>query len=366
MARSCFYKDVLPLAAMLATITAAIGLNTLFKAASLKGMSYFVFLFYSNLINTLLMLPIPFLLCRRTILPLFKFPLLSRICALGIIGLVCQLIGYKGIQYSSPTMASAMSNVTPAWTFLFAVIFRLEKLALRSSSTQSKIIGTIVSILGALIMVLYKGPIILSTSSTTSPISIPQPVRLPASDWVIGGLLLAIQHIGYAFLFILQTQMMQICPSELLVTFFCYLYSTVISAPVCFIAEPESSAWRIRPDITMVALIYSGILGGATLGILHLWCLRLKGPVYVAAFTPLSIAIAAAMAFIFLGDALHLGSVVGAVFISIGVYAVIWGKSKEEKVREICSSRSLESSCDGIQPLLQDYRVEESLNKNEC
>ncbi|KAF2308574.1 hypothetical protein GH714_010859 [Hevea brasiliensis] len=136
---------------------------------------------------------------------------------------------------------------------------------------------------------------------------------LPLSDWVIGGLLLAIQHIGYAFLYILQ-----------------------------------------------------GILGGASLGIIHLWCLRMKGPVYVATFTPLSIAIAAAMAIIFLGDALHLGSVIGAVLISSGVYAVIWGKAKEEKEREICSSSSLESSHDGTTPLLKGHGVEESMNKSGC
>jgi drug/metabolite transporter (DMT)-like permease len=33
-----------------------------------------------------------------------------------------QLCGYKGIEYSSPTLASAMSNLTPAFTFILAVV----------------------------------------------------------------------------------------------------------------------------------------------------------------------------------------------------------------------------------------------------
>ncbi|XP_043808176.1 WAT1-related protein At5g40240 isoform X2 [Manihot esculenta] len=361
MAARCYYKDLLPLTAMLVTVIIGVGSNILFKAASLKGMSYLVFLFYSNFINTLLMLPVPFLLCR-TVFPLFKFPLLSRICAIGTIGLFCQLIGYKGIQYSSPTMASAMSNLMPAWTFLFAGIFRMEKLDWRSSSTQSKIIGTIVSIMGALMMVLYKGPKLeSSTSSKTSPISLHhQHMGSPLSHWLIGGLFLGIQHIGFAFIYILQTQIMQICPSEILLTFACFLYTTIIAAPVCFIAEPELSAWRISPDITMVSILYAGVLGGAFLGIMHLWCLHLKGPVYVAAFSPLTIAVAAAMASAFLGEALHLGSVIGAVLITSGVYSVIWGKAKEEEMREILSSSST------VSPLLKAHGVEESLNKSEC
>ncbi|XP_037491574.1 WAT1-related protein At5g40240 isoform X2 [Jatropha curcas] len=349
MGSSNFYNELLPVVAMVATLVAGVGLNTLFKAASLKGLSYYVFILYSNIFNTLVLLPVPIFLWRTTV-ALFKFPLLSRLCALGIIGLFSQLIGYKGIKYSSPTMASAMSNLTPAWTFLFAVLFRMEKVDLRSKSTQSKITGTLVSILGALMMVFYKGPTILSTSSTTP--SSNESLGSSLSNWVIGGFLLALQHILYAFLFIIQTQMMQICPSELLIAFFSCLFTTVVSAPVCFIAEPYLKAWRIRPDITFIVLTYSGILGGASLGIIHLWCLRMKGPVYVASFTPLTIAIAAAMSFSFLGDALHLGSVIGAVVISIGVYAVIWGKAKEEKMRE-------ESSSAGTKPLLQDHKAED-------
>lgn len=39
----------------------------------------------------------------------------------------------------------------------------------------------------------------------------------------------------------------------------------------------------------------------------HTWALHLRGPVYVAMFKPLSIAIAAAMGVVILGDTLYLG-----------------------------------------------------------
>jgi ABC-type siderophore export system fused ATPase/permease subunit len=37
---------------------------------------------------------------------------------------LAQICGYKGIEYSSPTLASAISNLTPAFTFILAIIFR--------------------------------------------------------------------------------------------------------------------------------------------------------------------------------------------------------------------------------------------------
>ncbi|MFS7943235.1 hypothetical protein Hanom_Chr06g00497881 [Helianthus anomalus] len=68
-----------------------------------------------------------------------------------------QIFGYVGIEYSSPTLSSVMSNLAPAFTFILAFIFRLERLNFRSYTSQAKIVGTIVLISGALIATLYDG-----------------------------------------------------------------------------------------------------------------------------------------------------------------------------------------------------------------
>ncbi|KAF3958325.1 hypothetical protein CMV_016756 [Castanea mollissima] len=102
MASSYWYKDVLPFSAMVAVECTNVDINTLYKAATSKGLSYYVFAFYSFAIATLVLLPL-----------VFTFRLF-----------VSQLCGYIGIEYSSPTLASAISNLTPAFTFILAVIFR--------------------------------------------------------------------------------------------------------------------------------------------------------------------------------------------------------------------------------------------------
>uniref|UniRef100_A0A2N9FKY4 WAT1-related protein n=1 Tax=Fagus sylvatica TaxID=28930 RepID=A0A2N9FKY4_FAGSY len=232
----------------------------------------------------------------------------------------------------------------------------MEILALRSCSiTQAKIMGTIASISGALVVVFYKGPTIISASPES-----PSPSLLPLdssqTNWIIGGLLLAAEYLLLSIWFIVQTQVMKSYPAELIVVFLYNLCGTIISAPVCLLAEGNLSAWRLRPDIALVAIIYSGFASSFST-VVHTWGLHLKGPVYVSNFKPLSIAIAAAMTVIFLGDALYLGSVIGAIILSIGFYAVIWAKAKEELKEEYCCG-SLGSSSDGKTPLLDSYKGE--------
>lgn len=73
----------------------------------------------------------------------------------------------------------------------------MEKQALRSLSTQSKIIGTIVSISGAVLVVLYRGPTILSSTSSAShsEVSLQWFMGSPQSNWVIGGLFLTAEYL---------------------------------------------------------------------------------------------------------------------------------------------------------------------------
>ncbi|CAL9014568.1 unnamed protein product [Prunus brigantina] len=358
MAWRFIHQDALPVAAMVTVECTNVGLNVLFKAATSKGLSYYVFIVYSNAIATLVLLPL-FFIFRRTGLPSLNLSLLSKVFLLGLIGFLADICGYKGLNYSSPTLSSAMSNLTPAFTFILAVFFRMEKLALRSSSTQAKIMGTLVSISGALVVVLYKGPTILSTPPTVlSPPS--AVVGTSEKNWVIGGLLLAVQYLLSSTWYILQTHVMKTYPAEIVLVFLFNLCGTIISAPVCLIAETNLSAWRLRPGIALVAIIYSGCLGSSFGSLVHTWGLHLKGPVFISIFKPLSIAIAAAFSVIFLGDALSLGSVVGAIILSVGFYAVIWGKAKEDEMSEDCrfeSSRALPIAI-GKTPLLESHKVE--------
>ncbi|XP_052188761.1 WAT1-related protein At3g28050-like isoform X5 [Diospyros lotus] len=291
-------RDALPFAAMVSMESIYVGLNTLFKAATLKGMSFHVFMVYAYAIAALLLLPPALFSSRsRDDHRQVGFSVVCRICLLGLVGGVSQIMGYTGIVYSSPTLSSAMSNLTPAFTFLLAIAFRMERLELRNSRSQAKVMGTVVSIAGALVVTLYRGQAIIPNGSS---ISLHQPLHRSQSSWIIGSLFLTTQYT--------------------LVTF-CII--------VGLVTEPRWNAWRIRLDVTLASILCSGVFGSLLNNVVHAWVLHLKGPVYTVMFKPLSIAIAVAMGVIFLGDTLYLGSVVGATIISIGFYTVMWGKANE-------------------------------------
>ncbi|KAH9742040.1 WAT1-related protein [Citrus sinensis] len=326
MERSNSYKNGALFTAMVAAECTIVGENIIFKLATSKGMSYFVFVFYAYAATTLvLLLLFPFIYRSNTAsLPLFKFPVISRICLLSLVGSFFRILGYTGIAYSSPTLASMIGNLTPGFTFILAIIFRMENLALSSLSTWAKIIGTLVSVSGAMLVVLYKGPTII---------------------WVIGGLLLLISNLLISVWYIIQTQIMKLYPAEFIVTLLYCLFATIISAPICFVGESNLSAWRLKPDIELASIVYSAFFGLSFITVVHTFGLRMKGPVYTAIFKPLSIAIAAITSFIFLSEALHLGSVIGGVITCVGFYTVLWGKANDEagKNKDSCKIPLLQS-----------------------
>ncbi|EOA18797.1 hypothetical protein CARUB_v10007411mg, partial [Capsella rubella] len=285
-------RDIWILTAMVATEFSNVGVNTLVKATTSRGVSPFVILVYSYTFGSLLLVPLAFFSLRSSrSLPPLTF---STLCNMGILGLLAsasQIAGYNGIKYSSPTLSSAMSNVNPAFTFILAVIFRMENIYLKKKSSVAKVLGAIVSIIGALVVTLYHGPMLMSSHS----------------DWVIGGGLLALQYILASVSNLVMAHTMSRYPSAVVVTLVHNVCIAVVCAFVSLLVEKDNpKAWIIRSDITLVSVIATGILNSGYY-VIHLWAVRHKGPVYLSMFKPLSILIAAALTFIFLGESLYLG-----------------------------------------------------------
>lgn len=54
-----------------------------------------------------------------------------------------------------------------------------------------------------------------------------------------------------------------------------------------------------------------------------------RGPVFVTAFNPLCMIITAVLGSFILADEITLGRMIGAAIIVVGLYALIWGKGKD-------------------------------------
>ncbi|KAA8533115.1 hypothetical protein F0562_033352 [Nyssa sinensis] len=337
-------KSVLPFVGMVFVQIAQVGLIIAGKEAMSNGMTNFTFVFYSNAIASLILLPSSFLVHRSTRPPL-TFPIFCGFFLLGVLGCLIQLCGYAGIQYTSASFATAMLNIIPAITFILAIIFRMEKVDCRSSSSLAKSMGTVVSITGAFIVTLYKGPPIL-----ISPL---QHLHMKLSKWIIGGLLLAVHCVFSSGFIIVQALILKKYSAELIIVFFYCFFVAILSAIVSLMVNRDLGAWSLQPNIRLIAVLYSGFFGSAFQVSIITWCLHRTGPLFVTMFHPLGVAIAAALGSIFLGDSFYLGSLVGTIVIVIGFYSVMWGKAAEGKIVEDGGVKSLESTSENA-PLLQN------------
>ncbi|KAF8009849.1 hypothetical protein BT93_J0741 [Corymbia citriodora subsp. variegata] len=340
MAERHCYRDVLPFSAMITMDGIGVGVTTMFKAANSRGMSYYVFIIYAYALAALLLLPAPFFSLKSKALPPFSLAIAAKLGLLGLVGGFAQILGYAGISMSSPTLNSAISNLTPALTFIFACLFR--------RSSQAKIIGTVLSICGTSVITLYKGPPVIFTAKPSSYALV---VQASNSNWVVGGILLTAKNILVTLWYILLAHIMKEYPAEFTVIFFYNVVVSFMTAIVCLVTEPDMSAWRVW-GIGLASVIFSSLFGQCLNNIGHTWAIRLKGPFYVAMFKPLSIPMAVAMGVFFLGDRLHLGSIVGVTILCIGFYIVMWGKAKEERVEESVECRMESPSFQKV-PLLR-------------
>lgn len=335
-------ESVLPSLGLVIVQVAIVGQMVTGKEAMLDGMTNFTFVFYFNALSFLVLIFSLLFSRKSNNLPPLTYAVAWRCILFGILGFATQITGYTGIQYASPTLASSMLNLIPAFTFIFSIVFRLEKADFRSSSAQAKLIGTVVSILGAFIVTLYEGPRILkNTSSLNSTHNLTQ-----SQDWILGGLLLAMTSVLASLFIIAQALILKKQTSKLVISLFYSSTIAILSALISLIVERDLSSWSLQSNVRIMAVVYAGLFGASFQVTVSSWCMQRTGPLFVVMFHPLGIIISSIIGITFLGDAFYLGSLVGSIVIILGVYTVIWGIAKERKVVEANSITS---------PLLQDH-----------
>nr|GMC59386.1 WAT1-related protein At5g40240-like isoform X1 [Ipomoea batatas] len=347
MATQFLRNEVLPFATMLIVETCEMSIVILGKAAMNAGLNSTVYVVYYNSLGTLLLLPY-FVFYRRSrthALPI-SFSILHRCFILGLLGIcLLQILAYIGINYSSPTLAAGIGNLMPGFTFILAVIFRMERLNLREITSQAKSLGTVVAITGAMVMTLYQGPTLFGStdSESTQPNleSTQQSLLSQNSNWVLGGSLITLTCLMSSGWNILQTATLKEYPEQPTVVFFFCCFGTIQCMIYSAIAERSVDDWLPLPSIAIIAIVFSAVCGTVFRTNVLTWCLDKKGPLYVAMFKPVGVIIAAIMEIMFLGASLHLGSVIGAIISSAGFYTVLWGQSKENATLKLDDNATL-------------------------
>ncbi|CAN6814402.1 unnamed protein product [Brassica oleracea] len=306
------------------------GMDILSKAVLNKGMSNYVLVVYRHAVATLVMAPFA-LYFDKKVRPKMTFMIFFRITLLGLLEpVIDQNLYYLGMKYTTATFATAMYNVLPAITFILAYIFGLERVKLRCIRSAGKVIGTLATVGGAMIMTLVKGPVL--DLFWTKGASAPNTAGTDIHSAIKGAVLVTIGCFSYACFMILQAVTLRTYPAELSLTAWICLMGTIEGTVVALVMEKGNpGAWAIGWDAKLLTATYSGIvcsgIGYYVGGIV----MKTKGPVFVTAFSPLGMIIVAIMSTIIFAEQMYLGRVLGAVVICAGLYLVIWGKSKDYK-----------------------------------
>ncbi|XP_048337414.1 WAT1-related protein At1g25270-like isoform X2 [Ziziphus jujuba] len=279
--------------------------------------------------------------------PSWKVVFQSFLCGL-FGGSMAQNLYLESLSLTSVTFASAMSNLVPAITFILAVSFRLEKANLGKMSGKVKVIGSSMGIGGAMLLTLYKG-VEINIWNTHVNLLHPNSHNSAASnhshsaDRIIGALMAIGSCFSYAIWLIVQAKVTEIYP---------YYYSSTalmssmgaIQATVFALAmDRDWNGWRLGWNIRLLTVAYSGIVASGLMVTLMAWCVHMRGPLFVSVFNPLLLVLVAIASSLVLNENLHLGSILAAGFIVLGLYLVLWGKSKEmKKKNQLAPSENLD------------------------
>lgn len=329
-----FVKEGKPYLAVILLQFGYAGSAIIAKSALNHGMSHFTFAVYRNVFATIVFSPFALLL-ERKIRPKMTISIFFKIMLLGLVEpVIDQNLYYTGLRYTTATFATAMCNVLPGLTFLLAWISRVERVDIKRLGSQAKIIGTTVTFSGAMIMTLVGGPTI-GLPWTRHPLNIPSsttnasPTHLQP---IKGALFIAAGCICWACFYNLQAITLKTYPASLSLTCLICSAGALQGTVLTLVAERgNTSIWAIHWDSKFLSYVYSGMVTSGVGYYVSGLIMKEKGPVFVTAFNPLNMVIVAILGSFILSEELNLGRVLGGVIIVLGLYLVIWGKSKDQQ-----------------------------------
>ncbi|KAG5155398.1 hypothetical protein JHK82_013367 [Glycine max] len=323
------------------------GMFLLSKAAFDHGMNNFIFVFYRQTAATLFLIPFAFFFEWKTAPPL-SFVTFCKIFFLSFLGITASLDIYGiGLIYTSATLAAATTNCLPVITFFLALILRIEDLKVKSARGVAKLVGVVACFTGSAILAFFKGPHLelLSHYHLLGYHKNQQHLgRVASGSWIKGCFLLLLSNTFWGMWLVLQTYVIKEYPSKLLLTTLQCFLSSIQSLSIALAVERDIDQWKLGWNVRLLAVAYCGIMVTGVTYYLQTWVIEKKGPVFLAMATPLALIMTIFSSAILLGEIITLGSLLGGITLVIGLYCVLWGKSREQMPK---ASLDLEEASSG-------------------
>ncbi|KAL2468901.1 WAT1-related protein [Forsythia ovata] len=244
----------------------------------------------------------------------------------------------ESLVLTSATFVAAMTNLIPAITFVLSILFGLEKLELKTKAGKAKVAGTLLCMGGSMLLNFYKGRDINIWSTHLDLLKNHKhqfvnvaPSHKKHIHKMLGPLLALGSSVCFALSLIVQAKMSAVYPYPFSSTALILVMGCIQDFIYALSIERDWNQWKLGWNLRLLTVAYTGIVASGLMGICSMYCVRMRGPLFVSTFNPLLLIFVVLSASLLLDEKLHLGSMIGAVIIVLGLYTMLWGKSKEIK-----------------------------------
>lgn len=321
------------------------GYHVISKVALSDGINQLVFCVFRDLIALSILGPLAFFKERRTRPPLTRRVLLTFIF-LGFTGIYAnQFLFLLGLSFTSPSYAAAMQPGIPVFTFVLTLCMGIERINWKKWSGMAKVGGTSICLLGAILMAVYKGPVVwgdgligihmqgANLGESTLDRIMEGLLGLKWDLWHVGVLCLIGNCFFMAVYLAFQAPLLAIYPAGLSVTAYSYFFGALFMVLSGVFGARDWTEWILTRS-EFLAVLFSGIVTSALNYGLLTWSNKVVGPALVALYMPLQPLFSSILARVFLNSSLFLGSVLGGVLMIVGLYCVTWGQMKTRRSRQ--------------------------------
>ena len=190
---------------------------------------------------------------------------------------------FYGLQYTTATFAITFTNMAPVLTFLIAVLlrcsriqtffiscfwsscavwnpgihtsFRVESLNMKNKAGAAKIIGTLMSFAGVMLLTLYKG---VALTHQAEPSESPDhAAESGKKSWTLGTVALLANCLCFSFWLLLQSKLTKKYPALYSSTAYMFLISSLQGGGLTAAIQRRASVWVLTRPLEIVAVLYT-------------------------------------------------------------------------------------------------------------
>ncbi|KAL1565658.1 WAT1-related protein-like protein [Salvia divinorum] len=278
----------------------------------------------STFATFLVLSPLAILFERRKWPSKITYKLVIQLLLLSLGGVtVFQSLFMKGVHLTSPAVATAMPNLAPGLIFFIACAFGLERMDIGCKYSRAKIAGTMLCVLGAVLMSLMQ-----SAPNDHTKTKTPTDFN---SQTILGCIYLIAAVFVLSSQVVLQAITLRDFSAPISMCAITSLLGSMLTAVVEVVQDKNYWDWDYHLQDLLGYSIVAGGISGMCVSV-NAWAMKKRGPFVVSIFNPLGTVISAAIS-ISLGDSIAAGSLAGMLVMFSGLYLVLWAKRNESNAK---------------------------------